>query len=50
MESSLTLLVTGQSLQEVVRSANLAGVFSFTRLGAQLSLPTREQLIDFDKA
>ena len=43
-------LATGQSLEKAVRSANLAGAFSVTRLGAQPSLPTREQLIDFDIA
>ena len=42
-------LASGESLQRAVRFANLAGAFSVTRLGAQPSMPTREQLKEFEK-
>jgi len=41
-------LAEGQGLQESVRFANLAGAFAATRLGAQPSLPTRDELESFE--
>jgi len=40
-------LAAGQSLDEAVRQANLVGALSVTRLGAQPSLPTAEELRRF---
>ncbi|MGA2030877.1 MAG: ribokinase [Thermoguttaceae bacterium] len=40
-------LARGQSGEEAVRQAHLAAAFSVTRLGAQPSLPTAEQLQQF---
>jgi len=40
-------LATGLSLEEAVRRANLVGALSVTRMGAQPSLPTEEQLRRF---
>jgi ribokinase len=40
-------LASGQSLDEAVRQANLVGALSVTRLGAQPSLPTVEEVRQF---
>jgi ribokinase len=40
-------LAEGKSLEEAARFANLAGALSATKMGAQPSLPTREELQQF---
>ena len=42
-------LAQGQNLAEVVRYANAAGALAVTRLGAQPSLPTRQEVEEFMK-
>jgi len=43
-------LARGLSLDEAVRQASLVGALSVTRLGAQPSLPTREELRRFEQS
>jgi len=43
-------LARGMALEDAVREANLVGAFSVTRLGAQPSLPTAEELRQFASA
>jgi ribokinase len=43
-------LARGLGLDEAVRYASLVGALSVTRLGAQPSLPTREDVERFQKA
>jgi len=42
-------LAQGQNLAEAVRYANAAGALAVTRLGAQPSLPTRQEVEEFMK-
>ena len=42
-------LAAGQSVAEAVRQATLVGALSVTRLGAQPSLPTADELSEFTK-
>jgi ribokinase len=42
-------LAQGQNLAEAVRYANVAGALAVTRLGAQPSLPTRQEVEEFMK-
>jgi ribokinase len=40
-------LATGSGLEEAIRYANFAGALAVTKLGAQPSLPTRQEVDDF---
>jgi ribokinase len=42
-------VASGKPLVEAVREANLVGALSVTKLGAQPSLPTAEELRNFEK-
>ncbi|MDQ7840393.1 MAG: ribokinase [bacterium] len=43
-------LAEGRSLAEAVRFANAAGAMSVTRMGAQPSMPRREELLEFARS
>ncbi|KXB07584.1 hypothetical protein AKJ54_00010 [candidate division MSBL1 archaeon SCGC-AAA382K21] len=44
-----TSMASGKSLQESVKTGNLAGALTTTKLGAQEALPTYQELSDFKK-